>query len=37
VAESYMQIANSYMLQEKFRDAIPYLNKVLNIQSAASQ
>jgi TolA-binding protein len=37
VAESYMQIANSYMLQEKFRDAIPYLNRVLTIQSAASQ
>jgi TolA-binding protein len=37
VAESYMQIANSYMLQEKFRDAIPYLNKVLGMQSAASQ
>jgi tetratricopeptide (TPR) repeat protein len=37
VAESYMQIANSYMLQEKFRDAIPYLNEVLDIQSAASQ
>jgi tetratricopeptide (TPR) repeat protein len=36
VAESYLQIANSYMLQEKFRDAIPYLNKVLNIKSAAS-
>ncbi len=37
VAESYMQIANSYMLQEKFRDAIPYLNKVLNIPAASSQ
>ncbi len=25
------------MVQEKFRDAIPYLNKILNIKSAASQ
>ncbi len=37
VTESYMQIANAYMVQEKFRDAIPYLNKILNIKSAASQ
>jgi len=37
VAESYMQIANAYMLQEKFRDAIPYLNKVLDIKSASGQ
>jgi tetratricopeptide (TPR) repeat protein len=37
VAESYMQIANAYMLQEKFRDAIPYLNKILDIKSASSQ
>jgi len=37
VAESNMQIANAYMLQEKFRDAIPYLNKVLDIKSAANQ
>ena len=37
VAESYMQIANSYMLQEKFKDAIPYLNKVLDIKSASGQ
>ncbi|HSV11564.1 MAG TPA: tetratricopeptide repeat protein [Hanamia sp.] len=37
VAESFMQIANAYMLQENFRDAIPYLNKVLDIKSAASQ
>lgn len=35
VAESFLQIANSYMLQEKFRDAIPYLNKVLEIKSAS--
>jgi len=37
VAESYMQIANAYMVQENFRDAIPYLNKILNMKSAASQ
>ncbi|HSN09725.1 MAG TPA: tetratricopeptide repeat protein, partial [Hanamia sp.] len=37
VSESYMQIANAYMVQEKFRDAIPYLNKILNIKSAASK
>ena len=37
VSESYMQVANAYMVQEKFRDAIPYLNKILNIKSAASQ
>ncbi|MDQ2719559.1 MAG: tetratricopeptide repeat protein [Bacteroidota bacterium] len=37
VAESYMQISNAYMLQEKFRDAIPYLNKVLEIKSATGQ
>ncbi len=37
VSESYMQIASAYMVQEKFRDAIPYLNKILNIKSAASK
>jgi tetratricopeptide (TPR) repeat protein len=37
VAESYMQIANAYMVQEKFRDAIPYLNKILDIKSASAQ
>lgn len=37
VAESYMQMANAYMVQENFRDAIPYLNKVLSIKSASSQ
>lgn len=36
-AESYLQIANTYMAQEKFRDAIPYLNKVLGIKSASGQ
>lgn len=34
VPEAYMQIANSYMLQEKFRDAIPVLNKILSDQKA---
>ena len=34
-AESYLQIANTYMAQEKFRDAIPYLNKVLQVKSAS--
>src|SRR5690606_11969881 len=34
-AESYMQIANTYMAQEKFRDAIPYLNKILEVKSAS--
>lgn len=37
VAESYMQIANAYMVQEKFRDAIPYLNKILDIKDATGQ
>ena len=37
VAESYMQIANTYMAQEKFRDAIPYLNKILDMKDAAGQ
>jgi TolA-binding protein len=36
-AESYLQIANTYMAQEKFRDAIPFLNKVLDIKSASAQ
>jgi len=37
VTASYMQIANAYMVQEKFQDAIPYLNKILDIKLAASQ
>ena len=37
VAESYLQIANAYMLQEKFRDAIPYLDKVLGMKAASGQ
>ncbi|MGH2565976.1 MAG: tetratricopeptide repeat protein, partial [Ginsengibacter sp.] len=36
-AESYMQIANTYMAQEKFRDAIPYLNKILDMKDASGQ
>ena len=34
-AESYLQIANTYMAEEKFGDAIPYLNKVLDLKSAS--
>ncbi len=37
VAEAYMQVANAYMVQEKFRDAIPYLNKILDIKDASGQ
>lgn len=37
VPESYLQIANAYMVQENFKDAIPYLNKILNIKSASGQ
>ena len=37
VSESYMQIANAYMAQEKFKDAIPYLNKILDIKDASGQ
>ncbi len=36
VPESYLQIANAYMVEEKFRDAIPYLNKILAIPSASA-
>jgi tetratricopeptide (TPR) repeat protein len=36
-AESYMQIANTYMAQEKFKDAIPYLNKILEMKDAGGQ
>lgn len=35
VPEAYIQIANAYMTQEKFRDAIPYLEKVLAIPGAS--
>lgn len=34
VPESYLQIANAYMTEEKFRDAIPYLKKILDIPTA---
>ncbi len=37
VAESNMQIANTYMAQEKFKDAIPYLNKILEMKDATGQ
>jgi tetratricopeptide (TPR) repeat protein len=37
IPESYMQIANAYMVQEKFRDAIPYLNKILELKSATGE
>ena len=37
VIESYMQIANTYMAQEKFKDAIPYLNNILGMKSATGQ
>lgn len=37
IAESNMQIANTYMAQEKFRDAIPYLNKILEMKDASGQ
>jgi len=37
VPESYMQIANAFMVQEKFQDAIPYLLKILAIKEASGQ
>jgi tetratricopeptide (TPR) repeat protein len=37
VPEAYLQIANAYMVQENFKEAIPYLNKVLTINSASAQ
>lgn len=36
VPESYLQIANAYMVEEKFADAIPYLKKVLEIPTASA-
>lgn len=36
VPESYLQIANAYMAQEKFRDAIPYLQKILTLPKATA-
>lgn len=32
VAEAHMEIANTYLAQESFRDAIPYLNNIVNAQ-----
>ncbi len=37
VPEAYIQIANAYMAQQKFNDAIPYLDKVLAIKTASAQ
>lgn len=37
VPESYLQIANAYMVQEKFKDAIPYLKKILEIKDASGE
>ncbi len=37
VPEAYIQIANAYMAQQKFNDAIPYLDKVLALKSASAQ
>lgn len=34
LAEAYLQTANAYMVQEKFRDAINYLNKILDMDNA---
>jgi TolA-binding protein len=37
VTDANMEIANTYMAEEKFRDAIPYLNKVLATPRASSE
>ncbi len=37
VPEANIQIANAYMAQQKFNDAIPYLDKVLAIKTASAQ
>lgn len=37
VVEAYLQIANAYMVQERFRDAVPYLNDILQIKTATAQ
>ena len=34
VADVNMEIANTYMADEKFRDAIPYLNNIINMPDA---
>lgn len=33
IADANMEIANTYMAQEKFRDAIPYLNNILTLSN----
>lgn len=37
VPDAYIQIANAYMAQQDFRSAIPYLDKVLTMNSASAQ
>ncbi|MEO7801683.1 MAG: tetratricopeptide repeat protein [Ginsengibacter sp.] len=32
--DALIEIANTYMAQEKFRDAVPYLDKLLNLKNA---
>lgn len=34
LGDALVEIANTYMAQEKFRDAVPYLDKLLNLKSA---
>lgn len=36
IPEAHMQIADAYMTQEKFADAVPYLQKILSMPKAAS-
>ncbi|MCO6498253.1 MAG: tetratricopeptide repeat protein [Chitinophagaceae bacterium] len=36
VPEAYLQIANAYMAQERFRDAVPYLEKILTNKNATA-
>lgn len=36
VPESYLQIANAYMVEEKFKDAIPFLKKILELPTASA-
>jgi TolA-binding protein len=37
VTDANMEIANSYMSQERFKDAIPYLNNIIKEQGNSSQ
>ncbi|HVZ96066.1 MAG TPA: tetratricopeptide repeat protein, partial [Chitinophagaceae bacterium] len=37
IPESYMQIASAYMAEEKFQDAIPYLNNILQVKDASGE